>query len=112
MSTIVNNNIVLHSPRLNSDSDGKPLYIQMVTALVCQLIQCVVHLTSEDPENERSKKVIKSSTYLNWIDVSIQWLFWILSCFILQVDRDTFITNSYETAMRTAQNFLSVFLKK
>lgn len=29
-----------------------------------------------------------------------------------QVDKDVFITNSYETAMRTAQNFLSVFLKK
>lgn len=29
-----------------------------------------------------------------------------------QVDDDVFITNSYETARRTAQNFLSVFLKK
>lgn len=29
-----------------------------------------------------------------------------------QVDKDVFITNSYETAMRTAQNFLTVFLKK
>lgn len=32
--------------------------------------------------------------------------------FMLQVDKDVLITNSYETAMRTAQNFLSVFLKK
>ncbi|KAL6075816.1 hypothetical protein STEG23_007188 [Scotinomys teguina] len=31
---------------------------------------------------------------------------------ILQVDQDVVITNSYETAMRTAQNFLSIFLKK
>lgn len=29
-----------------------------------------------------------------------------------QVDQDVLITNSYETAMRTAQNFLSIFLKK
>uniref|UniRef100_A0A2K6N2H0 Nipped-B protein n=1 Tax=Rhinopithecus bieti TaxID=61621 RepID=A0A2K6N2H0_RHIBE len=28
------------------------------------------------------------------------------------VDQDVVITNSYETAMRTAQNFLSIFLKK
>ncbi|XP_023275339.1 nipped-B-like protein A [Seriola lalandi dorsalis] len=69
----------------NSDSEGEPLYIQMVTALVLQLIQCVVHLPSErDTEDEHHKKV----------------------------DKDVFITNSYETAMRTAQNFLSVFLKK
>ncbi|XP_029025412.1 nipped-B-like protein isoform X2 [Betta splendens] len=76
----------LRNFRLNSsDSDGEPLYIQMVTALVLQLIQCVVHLPSEsDMEDEHVKKV----------------------------DKDVLITNSYETAMRTAQNFLSVFLKK
>ncbi|XP_076613509.1 nipped-B-like protein B isoform X3 [Chaetodon auriga] len=76
----------LRNFRLNSsDSNGEPLYIQMVTALVFQLIQCVVHLPSErDTEDEHIKKV----------------------------DKDVFITNSYETAMRTAQNFLSVFLKK
>uniref|UniRef100_A0A3Q1J4Q2 Nipped-B protein n=1 Tax=Anabas testudineus TaxID=64144 RepID=A0A3Q1J4Q2_ANATE len=76
----------LRNFRLNSsDSEGEPLYIQMVTALVLQLIQCVVHLPSEnDLEDEHNKKV----------------------------DRDFLITNSYETAMRTAQNFLSVFLKK
>uniref|UniRef100_A0A673NE71 Nipped-B protein n=1 Tax=Sinocyclocheilus rhinocerous TaxID=307959 RepID=A0A673NE71_9TELE len=69
--------------RLNSsDVDGEPMYIQMVTALVLQLIQCVVHLPSDkdfDDDNDR---------------------------------KDVLITNSYETAMRTAQNFLSVFLKK
>uniref|UniRef100_A0A3Q1ETJ2 Nipped-B protein n=1 Tax=Acanthochromis polyacanthus TaxID=80966 RepID=A0A3Q1ETJ2_9TELE len=76
----------LRNFRLNSsDSDGEPLYIQMVTALVLQLIQCVVHLPSDrDAEEEHNKKV----------------------------DKDVLITNSYETAMRTAQNFLSVFLKK
>lgn len=46
-------------PRLNcSDSDGDAQYIQMVTALVLQLIQCVVHLpTDRDPEDEHNKKV-------------------------------------------------------
>ncbi|XP_066568279.1 nipped-B-like protein A isoform X2 [Amia ocellicauda] len=78
----------LRNFRLNSsDIDGEPMYIQMVTALVLQLIQCVVHLPSEkdsNGEDEYDKKV----------------------------DQDVLITNSYETAMRTAQNFLSVFLKK
>uniref|UniRef100_A0A8C9VHZ2 Nipped-B protein n=1 Tax=Scleropages formosus TaxID=113540 RepID=A0A8C9VHZ2_SCLFO len=69
----------------SSDVDGEPMYIQMVTALVLQLIQCVVHLPSDkDADDEQDKKV----------------------------DQDVLITNSYETAMRTAQNFLSVFLKK
>lgn len=47
------------SSRLNGgDSDGEPLYIQMVTALVFQLIQCVVHLPTErDTEDDRHKKV-------------------------------------------------------
>ncbi|XP_073400049.1 nipped-B-like protein isoform X1 [Dendrobates tinctorius] len=77
----------LRNFRLNSsDDDGEAMYIQMVTALVLQLIQCVVHLPSdrEHAEEESNKKI----------------------------DQDVFITNSYETAMRTAQNFLSIFLKK
>ncbi|KAM4616901.1 nipped-B-like protein A isoform 8-T8 [Polymixia lowei] len=76
----------LRNFRLNSsDQDGEPLYIQMVTALVLQLIQCVVHLPNDrDTLDEYDSKV----------------------------DQDLLITNSYETAMRTAQNFLSVFLKK
>ncbi|XP_059192293.1 nipped-B-like protein A isoform X2 [Centropristis striata] len=76
----------LRNFRLNSsDQDGEPLYIQMVTALVLQLIQCVVHLPNDkDCFDEYDSKV----------------------------DQDVLITNSYETAMRTAQNFLSVFLKK
>lgn len=48
--------------RLNSsDTDGEPMYIQMVTALVLQLIQCVVHLPSAEKdsnsEEESNKKV-------------------------------------------------------
>ncbi|KAM6985316.1 nipped-B-like protein B [Aplochiton taeniatus] len=76
----------LRNFRLNSsDTDGEPMFIQMVTALVLQLIQCVVHLPSDkDMDYEYDKKV----------------------------DHDVLITNSYETAMRAAQNFLSVFLKK
>uniref|UniRef100_A0A4W5LZC5 Nipped-B protein n=1 Tax=Hucho hucho TaxID=62062 RepID=A0A4W5LZC5_9TELE len=76
----------LRNFRLNScDKDGEPMYIQMVTALVLQLIQCVVHLpNNRDSHDEYDKKV----------------------------DQDVLITNSYETAMRAAQNFLSVFLKK
>uniref|UniRef100_A0AAX7VW42 Nipped-B protein n=1 Tax=Astatotilapia calliptera TaxID=8154 RepID=A0AAX7VW42_ASTCA len=66
-------------------NDGEPMYIQMVTALVLQLIQCVVHLPSD-------KDVFEE--------------------YDTKVDQDVLITNSYETAMRTAQNFLSVFLKK
>uniref|UniRef100_A0A673CDP5 Nipped-B protein n=1 Tax=Sphaeramia orbicularis TaxID=375764 RepID=A0A673CDP5_9TELE len=72
--------------RLNSsDQDGEPMYIQMVTALVLQLIQCVVHLPNDKETFEEYDS---------------------------KVDQDVLITNSYETAMRTAQNFLSVFLKK
>lgn len=49
--------------RLNSsDQDGEPMYIQMVTALVLQLIQCVVHLpTDKDCFDEIDCKVIVTS---------------------------------------------------
>uniref|UniRef100_A0A8C9S7Z3 Nipped-B protein n=1 Tax=Scleropages formosus TaxID=113540 RepID=A0A8C9S7Z3_SCLFO len=78
----------LRNFRLNSsDVDGEPMYIQMVTALVLQLIQCVVILPS-DKDNGSEDEIDK------------------------KVDQDVLIINSYETAMRTAQNFLSVFLKK
>lgn len=45
--------------RLNSsDQDGEPMYIQMVTALVLQLIQCVVHLPNDrDNFEEYDSKV-------------------------------------------------------
>ncbi|TRY98298.1 hypothetical protein DNTS_032801 [Danionella cerebrum] len=75
----------LRNFRLNSsDEEGEPIYIQMVSALVLQLIQCVVHLPADRDSEDDLKKI----------------------------DDDVFITNSYETARRTAQNFLSVFLKK
>ncbi|RXN00009.1 Nipped-B-like protein [Acipenser ruthenus] len=51
----------LRNFRLNSsDTAGEPMYIQMVTALVLQLIQCVVHLPSDKDSNaddEYGKKV-------------------------------------------------------
>ncbi|XP_060617388.2 nipped-B-like protein isoform X3 [Anolis sagrei] len=79
----------LRNFRLNSsDTDGEPMYIQMVTALVLQLIQCVVHLPSGEKDSNNEDESNK------------------------KVDQDVIITNSYETAMRTAQNFLSIFLKK
>ncbi|XP_062984216.1 nipped-B-like protein isoform X4 [Elgaria multicarinata webbii] len=79
----------LRNFRLNSsDTDGEPMYIQMVTALVLQLIQCVVHLPSGEKDSNSEDEPNK------------------------KVDQDVLITNSYETAMRTAQNFLSIFLKK
>ncbi|KAI6057842.1 Nipped-B-like protein isoform X1 [Aix galericulata] len=79
----------LRNFRLNSsDTDGEPMYIQMVTALVLQLIQCVVHLPSAEKDSNSEEELNK------------------------KVDQDVLITNSYETAMRTAQNFLSIFLKK
>ncbi|XP_054041759.1 nipped-B-like protein isoform X4 [Rissa tridactyla] len=79
----------LRNFRLNSsDTDGEPMYIQMVTALVLQLIQCVVHLPSAEKDSNAEEESNK------------------------KVDQDVLITNSYETAMRTAQNFLSIFLKK
>ncbi|XP_041957003.1 nipped-B-like protein A isoform X1 [Alosa sapidissima] len=74
----------LRNFRLNSsDADGESVHIQMVTALVLQLIHCVVHLPSDQDSIEESK-----------------------------MDEDVLINTSYETARRTAQNFLSVFLKK
>lgn len=44
--------------------DGEPMYIQMVTALVLQLIQCVVHLpSSEKDSNSEEDSNKKVSTY-------------------------------------------------
>lgn len=49
----------------NCDSDGEGLYIQMVSALVLQLIQCVVRLPFEkETEDEQKKKVATEDKYL------------------------------------------------
>ncbi|XP_076440937.1 nipped-B-like protein A isoform X2 [Babylonia areolata] len=78
----------LRNFRLNSEES-----IQMVTALALQLIQCVVRLPSQDSsspstEDQDPKRQQKAD------------------------DKDVVIVTSYETAMRTAYNFLTVFLKK
>ena len=86
--------------RLNSEEQ-----IQMVTALILQLIQCVVQLPkitdevtaerSASPVADKKSKVKTENEKKND-----------------KVDNDVLIVTSYETAMRTAHNFLSVFLKK
>lgn len=99
------------------------MYIQMVTALVLQLIQCVVHLPSDKDVFEeydtkvgaQADKPIQTSANIvlfNTTCSQTHHLLKIFFFFLFQVDQDVLITNSYETAMRTAQNFLSVFLKK
>ncbi|KYN03047.1 Nipped-B-like protein [Cyphomyrmex costatus] len=72
----------LRTYRLNSED-----YIQMLTALVLQLIQCVVVLSDSKSKEDDEKR---SS----------------------HVDADVFIINRYETATRIAGNFLTVFLNK
>lgn len=58
-SSVLLNTKKSFSSRLNAnDSDGEHLYIQMVTALVFQLIQCVVRFPSErETEDDCNKKV-------------------------------------------------------
>ncbi|MEQ2170509.1 hypothetical protein GOODEAATRI_000884 [Goodea atripinnis] len=52
----------LRNFRLNSsDQDGEPMYIQMVTALVLQLIQCVVHLPCDKDVFEEYDKPYDAS---------------------------------------------------
>lgn len=99
--------------RLNSsDDDGEPLYIQMVTALVLQLIQCVVHLPNDKDSFEECEKVMEELNVNTAQNSTLAQSLTANTFFNFQVDQDVLITNSYETAMRTAQNFLSVFLKK
>ncbi|XP_076249024.1 nipped-B cohesin loading factor [Calliopsis andreniformis] len=81
----------LRTYRLNSED-----HIQMLTALVLQLIQCVVVLSDnivpqQKKQDEEEKKEEKKINY---------------------VDADVLIINKYETATRIAGNFLTVFLSK
>ena len=78
--------------RLNAEES-----IQMVTALALELIQSVAKLPKpasdedeEDVDEEDSRNRRKSK----------------------KVDNEVLIVTSYETAMRTAHNFLAVFLRK
>ncbi|XP_019645750.1 PREDICTED: nipped-B-like protein [Branchiostoma belcheri] len=83
----------LRSYRLNSEDN-----IQMVTALVLSLIQCVVTLPEPEPADSDRDKEEKTKEDKKSKDS--------------KMDDDVLIASSYETAMRTAQNFLSIFLKK
>ncbi|XP_070165379.1 nipped-B protein [Polyergus mexicanus] len=74
----------LRTYRLNSED-----HIQMLTALVLQLIQCVVVLSDSKSSKEEEEEKKPS-----------------------HVDSDVFIINRYETATRIAGNFLTVFLNK
>lgn len=55
--------------RLNSsDAEGEPIYIQMVSALVLQLIQCVVHLPADrDSEDDHKKVLVAHPTSLELV---------------------------------------------
>ncbi|KAI0209445.1 Nipped-B-like protein [Lamellibrachia satsuma] len=77
----------LRSYRLNSDEQ-----IQMVTALALELIQCVVKLPTV--EEEESGKEGSAGGRRD------------------RMDNEVVIVTSYEVSMRTAHNFLSVFLRK
>ncbi|XP_078316661.1 nipped-B-like protein isoform X3 [Crassostrea virginica] len=87
----------LRNYRLNSEES-----IQMVTALALQLIQCVIRLpttsssleppTEEEVPSSSSKKTQKSRRGQN--------------------SNDVVIVTSFENALRTGYNFLTVFLQK
>lgn len=97
----------LRTYRLNSDES-----IQMLTALVLQLIQCVVELPEElaqngssssgksesDRDHSQNSKDSKDAKVDNKKEV--------------HMDRDVLVSTRYETAMSTAYSFLSVFLQK
>ena len=58
----------------------------MFTALVLQLIQCTVQIPDLDQSEDTKGDVL--------------------------VDKDVLIVKSYEDALRAAQNFMAIFLKK
>lgn len=68
----------LRACRLNQEEN-----VQMVTALVLQLIQCIIKLPEKTDDEEEDSAA-----------------------------HDVIIATSYEQAMKTAHHFLSVFLKK
>ncbi|XP_025080871.1 nipped-B-like protein B isoform X1 [Pomacea canaliculata] len=82
----------LRNYRLNAEES-----IQMVTALALQLIQCVVKLPGQDDSRPPSPSEDGRDSNKQPKPCG---------------DSDVLIVTSYETAMRTAYNFLTVFLKK
>ncbi|XP_013793614.1 nipped-B-like protein A [Limulus polyphemus] len=87
----------LRNYRLNSEE-----CIQMLTALVLQLIHSVSHL----PEVEKKQEPYMFQDEIDNPKKNDQ------SKDTISVEKDVLIVTSYEAAVRTAVNFLSVFLKK
>ena len=92
----------LRTYRLNSET-----YIQMLTALVLQLIQCVVTLPKklaikEDGKIPLNMKNNKNGEVEDPAEEEVTG----------EVDRDVLINHKYSNAMATAHQFLTVFLKK
>ena len=85
----------LRSYRLNSTT-----YIQMLTALVLQLIQCVVILPRKLATKDDGKNAKKKDEEVVELDSANE------------LDRDVLIDSKYGMAMGTAHQFLTVFLKK
>lgn len=83
----------LRNYRLNSEEN-----IQMLTALVLQLIHSVVRLP--EPEIETKNDFLANDE--KNVETKDK----------VHVDKDVLIITSYEASVRTAVNFLSVFLKK
>lgn len=94
----------LRTYRLNSDEN-----IQMLTALVLQLIQCVVELPEELAQDNKNKSASDGDTQnsKDSKDSKVEE-----KKPELNMDRDVLVCNRYETAMTTAYSFLSVFLQK
>ncbi|KAG8234266.1 hypothetical protein J437_LFUL006511 [Ladona fulva] len=89
----------LRTYRLSSEEN-----IQMLTALVLQLIQCVVSLPEKLVlDGKEGKEKVKEEGKENEEEPKEK---------MSNIDRDMLMVNKYETAMRTAANFLSVFLTK
>lgn len=85
----------LRNYRLNSEEN-----IQMLTALILQLIHSVVKLPDSDLDPKTGSLNKKERTKNPGTKDKIY------------IDKDVLITTSYEASMTTAVNFLSVFLKK
>ena len=77
--------------------------VQMLTALVMQLIQCVAVLPEKLAKKKgKNKNKEEEKTQENGEEGEGE----------LVVDRDVLVNNNYESAMATAYQFLTVFLKK
>merc|ERR1719209_1540435 len=91
----------LRTYRLNRNEN-----VQMLTALVMQLIQCVAVLPEKlakgKGKDKKTKKKEEENEVMNPDGDGEE----------LIVDRDVLVNNNYESAMATAYQFLTVFLKK